>query len=146
MDTKNDALHLLNCPQVFLHVLPPRPFPWCDRISQIFFQYLLHFVTFATCNKLCIPFDVYFYHLVIPCLHSINSPITPHEPILLNLIRKQKIHLNFASFLQFFLWPVHFVHVLSLVPFLPITPHFLVLSMLLILVGCNFFLFPSIVH
>ena len=101
-DFFHDVLHLVNCPKVFSHVLPPRPFPWCARIPQMFFQYILHFVTFTTRKKLFIPFDVYFYHLVIPCFYSLNNPTTPHEPTILNLIQIPKTNLNFASFLQFF--------------------------------------------
>ena len=102
LDTYNNVLHLLNFPQVFSHVLPPHPLPQCARIPQKQFQYLLHFVTFTTRKKLFILFDVYFYHLLIPCLNYVNNPTTPHEPVLPILIWVQKTHFNLVSFLQFF--------------------------------------------
>ena len=53
-------------------------------------------------TTLFIPFDVYFYHLVINFFHSLNNPTTPHEPILWQPHTDTKNTFQFYILLQFF--------------------------------------------
>ena len=52
------------------------------------------------------PFNIYFYHLVVPYLDSCNNSTAPHIPILLVLIRIRKTHFNVISLFQFLIWPI----------------------------------------
>ena len=109
-----------------------------SNISSIFF-------TFTTRKKLFIPFDVYFYHLVIPCFYSLNNPTTPHEPIIINLIQIIKNIPIMYPFLNFSL--ASSPHSCTQPrPISPSTPHFIVLPMLLISIGCQFLLVLINIH
>ena len=92
------------------------------------------FFTFTTHNKLFIPFYAYFYHLIIPCIKYPNNPTTPHET-----------HFNFVSFLQFVSLASSPRSCTKPRTIFPLTPSSIVLSMILILVGCHFFLFRVII-